>query len=436
MGQGMPLRAEKVKSLMTIFPEDISLERDTEKSTLGLTFRDSKGMPVHGWYPYVEGFSARYIENLVRTHGGNGIVYDPFGGSGTVNLIASTMGVKSAFSEANPFMRFIAETKINARHQARLEFSEFMKCTTVFKKWAESAEFEAAVKGQDLSTYSSAFEGRDFFAERDIRELLSLREAAYEFGYYRTEFRDLLLLSIASVTVACSHMTRRADLRRRRSDEYLGRIVNVRKAVIEKLERMERDIQLTTIHHAPAKFVSADCRTDSVELLGKVSLLLTSPPYLNGTNYIRNTKLELWLMGFINSERELAGLNKICMVCGINNVIKKRLPENSFEWVEEVASTLDQVSLDARIPALVRGYFSDMFTMLQNAASYLQPDGRLVLDIGDSRFYGVHVPTDTLLVAVAKCAGLELIEEKLLARRHSRDKTPLRQVELTFSHAC
>ena len=30
--------------------------------------------------------------------------------------------------------------------------------------------------------------------------------------------------------------------------------------------------------------------------------VITSPPYLNGTNYFRNTKLELWFMNFINDE--------------------------------------------------------------------------------------------------------------------------------------
>jgi hypothetical protein len=402
---------------------------------LGLTFRDSKRLPVHGWYPYVEGFSARYIEDLVRAGGGDGIVYDPFGGSGTVNLISSLMGVPSGFSEANPFMRFVAETKINARHQARLQVGDFERSADQFIAWAKSGDFTRAVRQQDLSAYTAGFDGRDFFAEKDVRELQALRDAARVFGGENTSFTNLLLLAVASVTVACSHMTRRADLRRRRADEYLGRVVDVRAAVFEKLEGMKRDIRVTPAHHATADFISADCRKKTEELEGKVSLVLTSPPYLNGTSYIRNTKLELWLLNFIQSESELAGLNKVCMVCGISNVIKGRPPQHRFKSVEKVAGALDLVSPDMRIPELVRGYFSDMLMMFQNCASYLQVNGRLVLDIGDSRFYGVHVPTDKLLVEVAAEAGLVLAEERLLARRHSRDKTALTQVELTFAHA-
>ncbi|MCH4548061.1 hypothetical protein MK632_20190 [Rhizobium changzhiense] len=415
-------------------PELFPADRAAISANLGLTFRDSKSLPVHGWYPYVEGFSASYIEDLIRQYSGDGIAYDPFGGSGTVNLIASNMGIRSAFSEANPFMRFVAETKINARNAARLDFSAFNEMVARFSSWANSPEFIQSCKDLDISGYELAFNGRDFFAENNLRELLALRDAARLIADGHPAFRDLLLLSIASVTVACSHMTRRADLRRRRSDEYLNRVVNVRKAVLDKLGIILRDIALTPLHQSSIEFASPDCRTAIPHLENSVGLVLTSPPYLNGTNYIRNTKLELWLLGFIQTERELSELNKVCMVCGINNVVRARAPRNVFDDVEQIAGMLRDVSPDFRIPEMVRGYFSDMYEVFMNCKLYLKANGKIVLDIGDSRFYGVNVPTDSILVSVAAQVGLRLEKQKLLARRHSRDKTPLKQVELVFTH--
>src|SRR5690606_25651401 len=135
--------------------------------------------------------------------------------------------------------------------------------------------------------------------------------------------------------------------------------------------QIERDTQQASAAFAPARFVFPDARLLDEGMRGQVSLVLTSPPYLNGTNYMRNTKLELWLLGFIASEKELSQLNKVCMVCGINNVVKGRPPEHRFEPVEEVARRLDETSSDLRIPALVRGYFSDMLRVLGNCANYL-----------------------------------------------------------------
>ncbi|TXM64689.1 restriction endonuclease [Methylobacterium sp. WL12] len=408
---------------------------NSKNGTLGLTFRDSKKLPVHGWFPYVEGFSAKYISELIREHGKDGIVYDPFGGSGTVNLLASLNGIPSAFSEANPFMRFVAETKINARLIAHKEFPEFQKSLSRLRSWIRDGSLQQSAKMQDLGTYHSAFAGRDFFEEKDIRDLQALKNFLPEVGARNPAFQQIFLLAIASVTVSCSNMTRRADLRRRRPDEYIGRTVNVGSSVLEKLAQMEQDIYLAPVRYAPAVFATADSRHRKSNMEKKVSLVLTSPPYLNGTNYIRNTKLELWLTGLIDSEDDLPLLNKICMVCGINNVVKGRPVSHRFDEVESVASQLEQVSPDLRIPAMVRGYFSDMYDVLSNCSSYLTDRGRIILDIGDSKFYGVHVPTDKILVRVANAAGLKLQSEKLLARRHSRDKTPLIQSELTFTHA-
>jgi SAM-dependent methyltransferase len=227
-------------------------------------------------------------------------------------------------------------------------------------------------------------------------------------------------------------MTRRADLRRRRDNEYVDRVVNVPRFVLLKLEQIERDVITSPNVFAPARFLNEDARIFDQECEELFSLILTSPPYVNGTNYIRNTKLELWFLDFIRAEMQLSDLTKKSIVCGINNVTKSRPPAHRFDFVEAVASKLDDVSPDDRIPALVRGYCSDMADVLKNCRRYLRHDGRMVLDIGDSQFYGVHVPTDVFIKEIAVDVGFNLEQEKVLARRHSHDKTPLHQAELVL----
>jgi DNA modification methylase len=399
---------------------------------LGLTFRDSKALPVHRWYPYVEGFSAEYLRgHLGSDRSKIASVYDPFGGSGTVNLEASKMGVESCFSEVNPFMRFVAETKVNARFQARRS-KAFGKALERYRKFLVSEQLATDAAAMSLQSYRDAFRNRDFFAEDDLRQLLAAKEyaiqAATEVGYVR----DLFLLAVASVLVSSSNMTRRADLRRRRDDEYVGRVVDVPRFVLLKLEQIERDVITSPDAFAPTRFLNDDARNFDERCEGLFSLILTSPPYMNGTNYIRNTKLELWFLNFIRSESELPAFNKKSIVCGINNVTKSRQPAHRFDFVEVVARKLDDVSPDERIPALVRGYCSDMADVLLNCRRYLRRDGQMVLDIGDSQFYGVHVPTDMFIEKIALSIGFEVEQNKVLARRHSHDKTPLRQVELMF----
>lgn len=398
---------------------------------LGLTFQDSRSLPVHGWYPYVEGFSAPYVEALIGRFGVPNAIYDPFGGAGTAMLAAACVGVPSYYSEINPFMSFVSDTKTRSAIWCRQHLDETTKIAGRYLE-ALSTELPRWAKKIDLSSYEAAFPGRDFFEEQHLRDLLGARELAYQEAAEYPEIRDVLLLACASNAVHASNMTRRADLRRRRSDEYKTRVVNVEAMIKAAVEKMVSDIRGLPEEVASCIKVSEDCRAVPKSFRESVDLAITSPPYLNGTNYFRNTKIELWLLGLIESEADLSSFRAQAVAAGINNISASRSTPQRFECVEIVAEQLDECAGDRRIPAMVRHYFSDMSEVLGSVYQVLRPGGRFVLDIGDSQYYGVHVPTDRLLEAVGLEAGFDIEETTILARRHSRDKSPLVQREIVF----
>lgn len=398
---------------------------------LGVTFRDSLRQRVFGWYPYVEGFSATYTRDAILRYQPK-TVYDPFGGSGTTQLAAACLGVPSFYSEVNPFMCFVAEAKVNAARWARSNLATFRKACERFTAYLGSKTFARDAEHVDLSGYEAAFPERDFFEEQHIRELLAAVQLVKKAHAGSTELRNLLLLACAANAVRSSNMTRRADLRRRRPDEYKNRVVDVAEYLTETVNRYAEDVEHLPSVLAPMVRASDDARALPEEYGNAFDFALTSPPYLNGTNYFRNTKIELWLLEFIKTEDELGSFRKRAISAGINNVTKGRATDYTFDRVEEVVERLNATDGDKRIPLLVRQYFSDMHELFLAVHRGLTPDGLFLLDIGDSKFYGVHVPTDQLLVEAARRAGLTLEHRHVLARRHSRDKSELVQVELVF----
>ena len=48
-----------------IGPAPDEVPTDRQSSQLGVTFRESKHQGPHGWYPYVEGFSATYVRDAL-----------------------------------------------------------------------------------------------------------------------------------------------------------------------------------------------------------------------------------------------------------------------------------------------------------------------------------------------------------------------------------
>ena len=57
---------------------------------------------------------------------------------------------------------------------------------------------------------------------------------------------------------------------------------------------------------------------------------------LNGTNYIRNTKLELWFLGKLKSENDLRVLRDEILTSGINDVKLTRQIDNSIIEKSEI----------------------------------------------------------------------------------------------------
>lgn len=420
-------------------PEAPSERRPSRRPSadLGLTFRDSRLRRVHSWYPYVEGFSADYVEAQLSARFSSKLpssVYDPFGGAGTTQLAAACMGIPAYYSEINPLMAFVAETKVTAAHWCRQNLDILEEAVSKYLTELASDHFIERSRAISLAEYHHAFPNRDFFEEPHLRQLLAAHDLAHQIADGELHLEALLNLACVANAVAASNMTRRADLRRRRPDEYKNRIVDIPIMIAQSIRIMADDIPYLPSEMEACSLASEDCRTlKGIEGWAEsFDMAITSPPYLNGTNYFRNTKIELWLMGMIESERELGKFRTKAITAGINNVSGPAVSSCELAEVEAVAGQLDICAKDARIPKLVRRYFVDMTAAFEAVHHCLSCRAEFVLDIGDSRFYGVHVPTDRILVKVGERAGFRLKSRRTLADRLSRDKTPLVQVELTF----
>jgi DNA modification methylase len=400
---------------------------------IGVTFRESHHQGVHSWYPYVEGFSATYVRDALLRNGSlPRTIYDPFGGAGTTQLVASCLGVNSFYSEVNPFMAFVAETKLTAASWAKNNLETVREVAEEYLCNITPEQLEKICVDVDVKSFEAAFPERNFFEEKHLRHLLAARNFAQTVAGQVPHVYSLLVLACAANAVHSSNMTRRADLRRRRANEYKTRIVDVSAFITKTVRQMIEDIERLPVRMAKTIKVSSDCRQIPPEFVNSFDMVITSPPYLNGTNYFRNTKIELWLLDFIKSEKDLAGFRRQAITAGINNVNCSTSNYNKFDSVETIAKQLDKCSKDKRIPLLIRGYFSDMQDFLSVVYGTLVPEGLFFLDIGDSKFYGVHVPTDILLAEIAESIGFIVKHKHLLAKRYSKDKSELVQVELVL----
>ncbi len=392
-------------------------------STQGIgVFRDNRKRPIHRWYPFVEGYSSALVDRALDEASDSSVVFDPFGGSGTTALTAATRAVNSAFTEVNPYMAWVADVKVNQ--------------AAVAARSLDSVQVLRRMAGQNIPTSPTSLDHplievsakRDYFRPGVAESIVAALD--WIDGEVDGPVREIARLAVATSITSASNMVRRTDLRRRRSNEAEPK--QFKQLLQDRLREVAEDLEL-----AGQSIVgrATQIGTDAKGGFGSYApftLVVTSPPYLNGTNYGRNTKLELLALGYIDSERGLQGLRATEITAGINNVAKRNALPDLTDSVEAVATEIELQTYDQRIPAMVRAYFSEMRSVLKAVHARSAPGAELWLDIGDSRYSGVSVPTHSLLEEIADNVGWSVVTHEIIRSRRSYDGAQLTQSLIRF----
>ena len=80
-------------------------------------FGDNKSLPIHRWVPWIAGYSAAFVDDVITTrlpYRKAALVLDPFCGVGTTLLQAVIRGHNAVGFEINPYPALAARAKLNA----------------------------------------------------------------------------------------------------------------------------------------------------------------------------------------------------------------------------------------------------------------------------------------------------------------------------------
>ncbi len=389
-----------------------------KKGYLGVTFQPNKGFVIHRWYPYVEGFSGGFVSNvLIEFDVGSGTIFDPFGGCGTTAVVASLSGIESVVSDVNPFMCFVAKAKTQ-----RYQISSLKQVQARFKRKISSYTTVQVPK----DNLSPVFKDKNYFDNDAICKIRFLKQCIGQIRDSST--RDFFRLALASILVKVSRLKRAPDLKYKRDDEYAPEVFQ---AFLQKLEQMHQDVVGLEGHSTGATTVVRDNIIAPLKLTPRYNnsfdIVITSPPYLNGTNYCRNTKLELWVFDYLQSSNDLKKLRKENVTAGINSTQMSKGTTSRFPEVQKLVARISQNAYDRRIPVMVAAYFNEMESALKNIYRLLKNRRYCVLVIGDSFFGDTHIPTDKILGNISERIGFRMEDNRIVRVRKSRGGFPLHE---------
>lgn len=409
---------------------DVALPEVALKPTLA-TYRGGTAEPLHGWYPYLEGYSPAFVTDALRTFAPNAQrVLDPFAGTGTTPLTATSLGCRAYYCELNPLLQFLIQTKAGV---LAMPPRQRQGLATRLRDLAERIPATLGQYGPDdglAAAYSRTFGSSRFFCEAVFEDCLKARSWLDELTNDDPTAAAVATVATVAALVPCSQMIRRGDLRFRRPDERDQAVPTLAACISQRLQTMAGDLsRLRTVDDIPTMVTEDAKRMVALPRLD-IDAIVTSPPYLNGTNYYRNTKIELWFLRALSSSGDLARFRTRTVTAGINDVQACQEAPATSASVDALLRTLRKRAYDRRIPIMVSRYFDDMRQVVLGLSQVAKEGAPLVMDIGDSCYANTHVDTPLILADLLKDAGWQLEAEVPLRTRTSRSRQRLRQVLL------
>lgn len=394
------------------------------------TFKDSLRAPVHRWFTYPAGFSYKAVYHSLRLHGVKpGMrVYDPFAGTGTTNLAARCSGIDSCGTEAHPLVCKIAQTKLDWGVSENQVLREIRSVAQVCRK-------KPAVVPPQMPELV-----RKCYDPATLRELVSIRDELRGIKSARIRrFLELALIStlrkVSCVETGWPYIA---------PNKPLNKTKEVSRPALEVFEaqagQMIADV-LEIRNCAPdwrrtkAEILLADARKSKIPD-HSIDHVFTSPPYLNNYDYADRTRLELYFMGLAENWADItkAVRNKLITAAttqvngnqyALSEPLRQQCPAVAKQLQESIQN-LEQLrnskSGKKSYDRMVGGYFNDMHQVLRDVARVAKPGSAAVFILGDSAPYGVHIPTDELVGAIALGVGFSAYEIAVLRTRGGKWK--------------
>jgi tRNA G10 N-methylase Trm11 len=383
-----------------------------------VTFRPNKKTPIHRWYQYTQGYSAELVKELCNELkiGTNDLVFDPFAGCGTTLLSCQQLGIPAVGSEISPVMAWVAEGKIT-----KWDHDELKELIQNLKKP------NCRVKDRNSKLGKSVFS--DYLTKAYSLNILNQLEI-YSESISKMKIdkkqKQFLLFGLIAILEDVSQIRKHGShYRYLLKDENIG-LQKLNIAVVDpesdiweiflgKLMQMLDDVKnFQNDKHCRSEVMIEDARHTSLEA-NSVSAVITSPPYLNRNNYIAQQKAELAVLNMISSKDQYKKL--------VNSTFRShtegKLDGELNPQLDEVQTLLNAIKLtkqnNPKIPHMISGYFDDITTTLAEIDRVLKPGGVCALVVGNTRWGGVVVPVDHLLMLIAEEKGF--IPEKIIVTR-------------------
>ena len=347
----------------------------------------------------------------------NGIVLDPFCGTGTVLLEANLSGRNAIGADANPLAVLISKVKtmylapellmntleslLNKCKRSRYKINED---TSSIERWFSSLTIEQLGK---LERYISQIEDeriREFFA-------LCLSSVVKKVSFCDPRVSVPVRLNpqrFANDSERRSEIEAKLDALR--NVDVFEKFETICKANINRLSTIKEISELgvsTNISSKDARRLTQSFDTDELLPDESVDLILTSPPYAGAQKYIRSSWLNLYWLGLKDQEQRSYLHDKNIGRENYHTELYKIRIETGIVAADAVLQTLYEEGKYERA-YIVGNYLNEMKIALDESVRVLKKGGYMVIVIGNNTVCGRSFDTQDYLSTYLQQKGMQI----------------------------
>ena len=389
-----------------------------------VTFLPNKTIPIHRWYPLVEGYSSELVKILIEEQEIRPeVCFDPFGGIGTTALTCYEMGIECISIEASPFFYEVAKIKTNF-NELSVEVLEAL----INRISLNLGKQKSIVKHPEL-------ESKTFFEQSERTKWIFHQSASNgifdivkaidrickdEFLLYKNVFKISLatiLQEVSNVFKNGKCLSYKKNWRNKqfsREEVHQLFLKHINGVVLEDLKSISPKPEG---FYRTNEILFGDSREKVKEIQQGIDIVITSPPYLNSRDYTDIYRLELWMLGYVSTYNNERKIRK----SALTSHVQIQLPKVDYPKVEELETAVNYLESNEadlwnqNIPNMVRGYFNDIQNLLIDLKPKLNPNAKLYINVSNSAYSNHIIEVDVIISKAAELIGYKC-EEIRIAR--------------------
>ncbi|PJD98031.1 MAG: DNA methylase [Leptospira sp.] len=405
---------------------EIEIRRNSRKSKLISKDRLptntlSSGSRIQRWANFIAGFSIEFIEQcLANRDKSEDVVIDPFLGCGTTLVGARNLGFKGIGFEVHPLFYTLSSAKLDNYSLNDLSrIIEQLTIKTLKLEWSESAK-----------TYISKMFLKP---EQD-----KIQFAAYQLSQLEEKLKPLgVAIFLKACEYSCTAQTDgiyKAPDSKKNSvpfDTALNSAANIFREDLKSAWYLdhwqEQPIQKIFNHSSESL---QEVETNSL------GICITSPPYLNNFDYAEMSRLQLYLLGWVESWGDISEKVRNKLITNTTTALKGKktieFQENAkldlpLTLTLKLTKIVDELKIQRSIRAgkkdydyLIYPYYQQINCVLKEIYRTLKKDGEIHWVVADAALYGIHIKTHEHTKELMENIGFENVKINWIRERGHR----------------